>query len=521
MTKRLSRTAAMLILLSSTASMATIHNVSIPGFSFSPASLSITQGDTVTWTNNHSLPHTATSDALLWDTGTLTTGQSASIVFDSAGVFPYHCAFHPSMLGTLTVNALVYDTLIEINDFYFNPIVIQIAPGQTIRWINMGGVDHTTTADGGLWDSGILANGQFFDFTFSAEGVYDYHCDLHPMMMGTVVVGTPDSVVLDIRISGFDFVPPAETVMLGDYIRWINFDDMPHTSTSDSGQWNSGNLDPGDFYILRMTTPGVFPYHCDYHPSMTDTIFVLDTVVVDTIVEIIDFAFNPQVLLIAPGKLVRWINNGGLHHTTTADSGQWDSGMLMPGQYFDYLFTSEGVYDYHCTPHPFMTGTVVVGRPDSVALDIKIVDFAFVPADTTVSLGSYVRWLNTGELVHTATADSGQWDSGNLNPGDFYIRRMEEVGDFPYHCTPHPAMTAILHVEDTTGFLPGDANGDGNVLGSDVTYLVRYFKGLGPAPNPILAGDTNGDCNVLGSDVTYLVRYFKGLGPAPHSGSCL
>jgi len=348
MTKKLTRLIALSVILSSGAALAAVHNVSIPGLFFSPNSLSITQGDTVIWTNNHSLPHTATSDAFLWDTGTLTTGQSASVVFNTAGVFPYHCAFHPMMMGTITVNALVYDTLIEINDFYFNPAVIQIAPGQTIRWINLGGVDHTTTADG----------------------------------------------------------------------------------------------------------------------------------------------------------------------------GEWDSGMLMPGQYFDHLFAAEGVYDYHCSPHPFMTGTVVVGRPDSVALDIKIVDFAFVPADTTVTLGSYVRWLNIGEMAHTTTADSGEWDSGNLEPGDYYIRRMNQVGDFPYHCTPHPFMTAILHVEDSTSFLPGDANGDGNVLGSDVTYLVRYFKGLGPAPNPLLAGDTNGDCNVLGSDVTYLVRYFKGLGSAPQRGNC-
>ncbi len=68
--------------------------------------------------------------------------------------------------------------------------------------------------------------------------------------------------------------------------------------------------------------------------------------------------------------------------------------------------------------------------------------------------------------------------------------------------------------------LPGDANGDGNVLGGDVTFLVRYFKGLGPAPNPILAGDANGDCQVLGGDVTYLVRYFKGLGSMPSRGNC-
>lgn len=67
---------------------------------------------------------------------------------------------------------------------------------------------------------------------------------------------------------------------------------------------------------------------------------------------------------------------------------------------------------------------------------------------------------------------------------------------------------------------PGDANGDGSVLGSDVTYLVRYFKGLGAAPDPIQAGDANADCETRGSDVTFLVHYFKGYGSGPVRGNC-
>jgi hypothetical protein len=56
---------------------------------------------------------------------------------------------------------------------------------------------------------------------------------------------------------------------------------------------------------------------------------------------------------------------------------------------------------------------------------------------------------------------------------------------------------------------PGDNNGDGEVRGNDVTYLVRYFKGYNPAPEPLIRADVNGDCLVTGSDVTKLVRYFK------------
>ena len=85
------------------------------------------------------------------------------------------------------------------------------------------------------------------------------------------------------------------------------------------------------------------------------------------------------------------------------------------------------------------------------------------------------------------------------------------------------AMAAILARLQTNGgpsYLPGDANGSGDVTGLDVVFLVRYFKGMGPAPDPLLRGDANGSCTTTGLDVTYLVRYFKGIVPAPLYGNC-
>lgn len=81
--------------------------VSVADNSFQPQSLTITAGDTVVWTNNGSNPHTSTSDTGLWDSGTLSPGQTFSRVFDTPGTFPYHCAFHQGlgMVGTITVQA--------------------------------------------------------------------------------------------------------------------------------------------------------------------------------------------------------------------------------------------------------------------------------------------------------------------------------------------------------------------------------------------------------------------------------
>jgi hypothetical protein len=70
-------------------------------------------------------------------------------------------------------------------------------------------------------------------------------------------------------------------------------------------------------------------------------------------------------------------------------------------------------------------------------------------------------------------------------------------------------------------YMPGDISGDGQRLGADVTYGVRYFKGIGTVPKDscyldstgtylYVAGDVNGNCEFRGSDITRLVQYFKG-----------
>lgn len=73
---------------------------------------------------------------------------------------------------------------------------------------------------------------------------------------------------------------------------------------------------------------------------------------------------------------------------------------------------------------------------------------------------------------------------------------------------------SIVEIGDDTA-LRGDANCDGALLGSDVTCLVNYFRGMVSCPCSQRAGDVNDDGYIIGSDVTYLVRYFRGGGPPP------
>lgn len=78
-------------------------------------------------------------------------------------------------------------------------------------------------------------------------------------------------------------------------------------------------------------------------------------------VDISGFAFSPETLTIKVGDTVKWINQDSAKHTVTSDSGnELNSNLLAKGDLYSYTFTTAGTYEYHCTPHPYMTGKVVV-----------------------------------------------------------------------------------------------------------------------------------------------------------------
>lgn len=78
-------------------------SVDIADFAFGPATLEIPAGTTVTWTNRDDAPHTATADDGSFGSGRLDDGGSFSFTFDIPGTYPYHCDFHPQMMGTIVV----------------------------------------------------------------------------------------------------------------------------------------------------------------------------------------------------------------------------------------------------------------------------------------------------------------------------------------------------------------------------------------------------------------------------------
>ena len=78
-------------------------DVAISGFAFSPETITVNVGDSVRWTNNDSVTHTASEVNLVFNTDPLSPGESATLLMDQAGSFDYFCVFHHSMTGLVIV----------------------------------------------------------------------------------------------------------------------------------------------------------------------------------------------------------------------------------------------------------------------------------------------------------------------------------------------------------------------------------------------------------------------------------
>ena len=80
-------------------------------------------------------------------------------------------------------------TTVNIHDLTFDPAALNVAPGTTVTWTNNDTVAHTVTADDGLFDSGVLEPGQSYSTWLGGSGTVTYHCEIHPDMKGSIVVG--------------------------------------------------------------------------------------------------------------------------------------------------------------------------------------------------------------------------------------------------------------------------------------------------------------------------------------------
>jgi plastocyanin len=305
------------------------------------------------------------------------------------------------------------------------------------------------------------------------------------------------------------FTPPSVEIKTGTTVTWHNAEaiDYPvvrgyHKVVADDGSFESPDVAPGARWSFTFLKPGTYTYHCGIHPTMTGTIIVTGKPVKnepkEARVEIVEpdpndqnsWGYKPADIEVEVGTTVTWVNNGAQTHTVTDDDDAFDSGDMAPGDKFTFTFKKAGVYNYNCTPHPWMKGTVSVHEPGKAppkeepeeddegssapptspsnpsstggsgpqTFQVNIVeggstsDWGYDPSSIEVGVGDTVTWTNTGSVDHTVTSDDGSFDSGSIAPGGTWSYTFEEVGEYQYHCDPHPFMVASVSVvENPTG----------------------------------------------------------------------
>ena len=99
--------------------------------------------------------------------------------------------------------------------------------------------------------------------------------------------------------------------------------------------------------------------HCQGYGPGPGNYSAANTVVIS------NYSFNPQTLKVRVGTTVTWINMDTVAHsvesgTREVSTGLFESALLNHMQSLSYTFNTPGTFVYHCAPHPYMTGSIVV-----------------------------------------------------------------------------------------------------------------------------------------------------------------
>ena len=210
------------------------------------------------------------------------------------------------------------ELVVEISNFAFKPESVTLAVGQSVRFVNKDFMAHTVTPlDAGAFPAeDDIRPGQEHLITPKRTGSWAFRCDYHPSMKGGLMVTggststatptpvpagtatpvpaasatpspdvpapspTPAADIVEVKLSGFAFVPSTILAHPGQTLRFTNLQSgVPHTVTSvvvgsEARTFDSARLDAGQSYTITAGATGSYPIVCQFHPSMTATVRV-------------------------------------------------------------------------------------------------------------------------------------------------------------------------------------------------------------------------------------------------------
>ncbi|HET9792352.1 MAG TPA: copper-containing nitrite reductase [Candidatus Angelobacter sp.] len=194
-----------------------------------------------------------------------------------------------------------------------------------------------------------------------------------------------------------------------------------------------------------------------------------------------DHYYNPGVITVPKGAAVTWNNKDMMGHELIFDTVDLGSGPFNPGAKWKHAFTAPGKYPYHCKPHPWMKGMIVVSDsaapmvasnsdadPQPSASDgpepaapqapasatLRLLGHAATPNLITVREGGTVTFVNSDNQNHEVMFDSWSWDFRYvdpgliLKPGEKWSHTFTTAGTFSYHCRRHPWIKGRLSIKN-------------------------------------------------------------------------
>ncbi len=382
-------------------------SVAILDRSFSPISVTVAPGGTVSWANQSDRDHTVTGTG--FDSGILGGGGRFSHTFPSAGTFTYICELHSEMRASVTVAGAGGSSqagpapasaapspaptapaaapsapqpqaptaagaagatrhTVAVVDYAFRPANISARVGDSLVWTNQGRAPHTATA-AGAFDTGMFRAGEQRTTTLRAPGTFAFACTIHPEMTG----------VLNVAAGAGGAAPAAAPGSLA-------------TTTDTAGSAAGPTSTTAPTAPVEAATPETAE------------------------VSIVDLAFEPATVRMAVGGTVTWRHNGIAPHTVTADDSSFDSGLLKAGGTFSHRFDRTGTFQYICAFHSEMAGTVEIvdsspapapdlaaGNGEQAAATVRNVGEGFSPSGAAVLaafVGGAALLAGTGALLY-------------------------------------------------------------------------------------------------------------------------
>jgi plastocyanin len=319
--------AAWLVLTSGRAAAQQAEQGEIVDFEILVPDEPLTAGDSIEFTNNGERPHTVTDRGNTFDTDAVLPGDSASVTFDAPGTYFVFCRINPGQMNATVVveegpeppeqvRIQAIDPAREGEELSFDPNELEVQAGTEVSVANVGGAQHTLTAEDGSFDTGVIApgaeEGRFAgknaSFVVNEPGVFNFLCQIHPQAMrGTLTVtgagggGQPEAEpppeeasapgavaegeiavqAVDLDIGDFFFEPPEAEVQPGAEVTWTNTGQAPHTATFDDVEGRIQDLDAGEMApgesasIVAPDAPGSYSYFCAIHPAQMRAVLVV------------------------------------------------------------------------------------------------------------------------------------------------------------------------------------------------------------------------------------------------------